>query len=105
MRTHVSILHHDYPAHLRAHVEEKLKALGRFHDHVTSMTARFERQGVDHRVEIVAQVSHGPTLVADVCRSGFSAALEEALDRMASSLRKSNQKRGTERRRSSNQIA
>ena len=82
MRTHVSILHHDYPGHLRAHVEEKLVALSRFHDHITSMTARLERQGDEHRVEIVAQVSHGPTLVADVCRGVFSATLEEALDRM-----------------------
>ena len=105
MRIHVSILHHDYPGHLRAHVEEKLEALGRFNDHVTSMTARLERQGDGHRVEIVAQVSHCPTLVADVCREGFSRSLEEALDRMGRSLRRSNRKRGTERRRSAQQIA
>lgn len=105
MRTHVSILHHDYPGHLRAHVEEKLEALGRFNDHVTSMTARLERQGDGHRVEIVAQVSHAPTLVADVCRESFSRSLEEALDRMGRSLRRSNRKRGTERRRSAQQIA
>ena len=105
MRTHVSILHRDYPGHLRAHVEEKLEALSRFNDHVTSMTARLERQGDGHRVEIVAQVSHGPTLVADVCRQAFSGTLEEALDRMGRSLRRSNRKRGIERRRSTQQIA
>ena len=105
MRTHVSILHHDYPGHLRAHVEEKLEALTRFNEHVTSMTARLERQGNEHRVEIVAQVSHGPTLVADVCREGFSRSLEEALDRMGRSLRRANRKRGSRRRRSAQEIA
>jgi ribosomal subunit interface protein len=105
MRTQVSILHHDYPGQLRDRVKEKLEALTRFNEHVTSMTARLERQGDDHRVEIVAQVSHGPTLVADVLRGGFSAALEEALDRMGSSLKRTNRKRGTERRRSAQQIA
>lgn len=104
MRIHVSILHHDYPGRLRAHVEEKLEALGRFNEHITSMTARLERQGDGHRVEIVAQVSQGPTLVADVCKQGFSGSLEEALGRMGRSLRKSNRKRGTERRRSAQQI-
>lgn len=105
MRTHVTILHHDYPGHLRALVEDKLEALTRFNDQVTTMTARLERQGDGHRVEIVAQVSHGPTLVADVCREGFSGALEEALDRMGRSLRRSNRKRGTERRRSAQETA
>ena len=105
MRTHVSILHHDYPADLRERVKGKLEALGRFNEHITSMTARLEREGDGHRVELVAQIAHGPTLVADVCRDVFSGALEESLDRMGRSLRRSNRKRGLERRRSSQQLA
>ena len=105
MRTQVSILHHDYPARLRDHVQDKLEGLGRFNDHITTMTARLEREGAGHRVEIVTQIAHGPTLVADVCRESFSRALEEALDRMGRSLRRSNRKRGLERRRSSQQLA
>ena len=105
MRTHVLILHHDYPADLRERVKEKLEALGRFNDHITSMTARLEREGGGHRVEIVAQIAHAPTLVADVCREAFSGALEESLDRMGRSLRRSNRKRGVERRRSTQQPA
>ena len=105
MRTHVSILHHDYPGDLRDRVDQKLEALGRFNDQITSMTARLKREGDGHRVEIVAQISHGPTLVADVYRDVFSGALEEALDRMGRSLRRSNRKRGTERRRPTQQPA
>jgi len=86
-------------------VTEKLEALGRFNEHITSMTARLEREGDGHRVEIVAQIAHGPTLVADVCMDVFSGALEESLDRMARSLRRSNRKRGLERRRSAQQLA
>jgi len=105
MRTHVSIRHHEYPGDLRDRVDQKLEALGRFNGQITSMTARLKREGDDHRVEIVAQISHGPTLVADVCRDVFSGALEEALDRMGRSLRRSNRKRGTERRRTPQQLA
>ena len=105
MRTHVSILHHDYPAQLRERVEDKLAALGRFNEHITTMTARLGREGDGHRVEIVAQIAHGPTLVADVCTGVFTGALDEALDRMAGSLRRTNRKRGTERRRAAQQIA
>ena len=105
MRTQVSILHHDYPSRLREHVRGKMEALERFHDHVTTMTARLEREGGGHRVEIVTQIAHGPTLVADVCMHVFEAALEEALDRMARSLKRSNRKRGLERRRSAQKSA
>ena len=105
MRTRALILHHDYPGHLRAQVEEKLAHLARFNSHATSMTARLERQGSEHRVELVAQIPHGPTLVADVCQPVFSATLEEALDRMGRLLRRARQKRADVRRRSASKIA
>jgi ribosomal subunit interface protein len=105
MRTEVSILHHDYPGDLRAQVEGKLLSLARFNDQAFSLTARLERQGHEHRVELVAHISHGGTLVADVCQARFSASLEEALDRMRCLLRKAREKQVDSRRRSDPKIA
>ena len=105
MRTEVSILHHDYPVDLRAQVEAKLLPLARFNDQAHSMTARLGRQGNEHRVELVAHISHGATLVADVSQIRFSASLDEALDRMRCLLRKAREKQVDSRRRSSPKIA
>ena len=105
MRTEVSILHHDYPGDLRVQVEAKLLSLARFNDQALSITARLERQGNEHRVELIAQISHGATLVADVSQIRFSASLEEALDRMRCLLRKAMEKQVDSRRRSAPKIA
>lgn len=88
MKTNVSILHHDYPSGLRAHVEERLSGLDRFYSKVVTITARLERIRGDHRVELVANCGHGSVLVADVADDGVHKALDEAVDRMASQLRK-----------------
>jgi ribosomal subunit interface protein len=88
LKTNVSILHHDYPSGLRAHVEERLSGLERFYSKVVTMTARLERTRDDHRVELVANCGRGSVLVADVADDGIHKALDEAVDRMASQLRK-----------------
>lgn len=88
MRTTVSILHHDYPAGLRDHVEERLSGLERFYSKVQTINARLERTRGSHRVELVANCGHGAVLVADVAKDGVGKALDEAIDRMACQLRK-----------------
>ena len=88
MKTNVSILHHDYPQGLRAHVEERLAGLERFYSRVISITARLERVRNNHRVELVANCGRGSVLVADVALDHQNKALDEAVDRLASQLRK-----------------
>ena len=98
MRTLVSILHHDYPARVRALVEEKLQGLARFHERVVSLRAMLEREAEAHRVELVANVGRGTVLVADVRGASLASALDEALDRLAGQLRKRHDKRTRGRR-------
>jgi ribosomal subunit interface protein len=99
MQTLVSILHHDYPALVRDTVDAKLQHLGKFHDRIVSMRALLERQHLDHRVELVANVGHGAVLVADARRDEFGLALEEATSRMERLLKREHDRR-IERRRS-----
>ncbi|MCB9914400.1 MAG: HPF/RaiA family ribosome-associated protein [Planctomycetes bacterium] len=99
MRTQVSILHHDYPATVRAHVEERLQRLLRFADARVSLRARLERQRDEHRVELIATLPRGPVLVADARAEGFQGALEEALGRMTELLKRRQERRTRLRRR------
>jgi ribosomal subunit interface protein len=86
MNTEVAILHHDYPAETRATVDKRLQGLTRFFDGIHSLSARLEKQGDDHRVELVAHVGRGPILKAEVSRETFKGALDESVDRMRGQL-------------------
>jgi ribosomal subunit interface protein len=99
MQTQVSILHHDYPTPVRTQVEQKLQHLVKFYERTVSMRALLERQGDDHRVEIVASVGQGAVLVVDARAPMFASALEEALERMERLLKRHNQKHLNARRR------
>jgi len=88
MKTLVTIPHHEYPARVREHVEQKLQHLARFFDRIVSMRALLERQAEQHRVELVANVGQGVTLVVDARGGGLEATLDEALDRMGRVLRR-----------------
>ena len=88
MRTEVSILHNDYPATARDFVGGKLQPLSRFFERTQSLRAVLGRVHDEHRVELVAHVSHGQTLVIDHRADSFGRAVEEAVDRMARALSK-----------------
>ncbi len=88
MKTLVSIPHHEYPAGIREQVEEKLQHLARFFDRIVSIRALLERQAELHRVELVANVGQGVTLVVDARGASPDAALDDALDRMGRVLKR-----------------
>ncbi len=99
MQTQVAILHHDYPAQVRDQVQAKLEHLIKFYERTVSMRALLERQHMEHRVEIVAGVGHGAVLVVEARHTTFASALDEALARMSSLLKRHNEKHNLERRR------
>ena len=99
MQTHVSILHHDYPALVRDTVDTKLQHLVKFYSRIHSIRAMLEKQHDEHRVELVANVGHGAVLVVDSRGSAFSNALEEALERMERLLKRHHDKLQQGRRR------
>ena len=99
MHTEVSILHKDYPAGMRALVDEKLHALNRFCGQLISMRALLEIDKDEHRVEIIAHVGHGNPLIADSRGKTFGATLDEALDRMSRILKRHSEKLTVGRRR------
>ncbi|MDP6937658.1 MAG: HPF/RaiA family ribosome-associated protein [Planctomycetota bacterium] len=86
MNTEVAILHHDYPAETRATVDKRLQGLTRFFDGIHSLSARLEKQGDEHRVELVAHVGRGPILKAEVTQETFKGAVDECVDRMRGQL-------------------
>jgi len=99
MKTEVAILHHEYPSKIREHVTDKIQQLVRFYDGTVSMRAVLERQHDDHRVELVANVRRGVTLVVDARTSSITAALDEAVDRMSRMLARHKSKLKQEGRR------
>jgi ribosome-associated translation inhibitor RaiA len=98
MKTVVSIPHHEYPARVREHVEGELQDLLRFYDRIVSIRALLERDSDLHRVELVANVGHGVTLVVDSRAELLDGALEGAVERMKRVL-KSHKGRLVDRRR------
>ena len=99
MKTEVAILHHEYPSKIREYVTDKIQQLVRFYDGTVSMRAVLERQHDDHRVELVANVRRGVTLVVDARTSSITAALDEAVDRMSRMLARHKSKLKQEGRR------
>ena len=99
MKTEVAILHHEYPSKIREHVTDKIQQLVRFYDGTVSMRAVLERQHDEHRVELVANVRRGVTLVVDARTSSITAALDEAVDRMSRMLARHKSKLKQEGRR------
>jgi ribosomal subunit interface protein len=99
MKTEVAILHHEYPSKIRDHVTEKIQQLVRFYDGTVSVRAVLERQHDDHRVELVANVRRGVTLVVDARAESITAALDDAVDRMSRMLARHKSKLKQESRR------
>jgi ribosomal subunit interface protein len=99
MRTHVSILHRDYPARVRGIVEQRLGDLGRYYDRIVTVSARLERSSRDHRVELVANVGRGNVLIANVHRDGLRSALDDAVHTLQRRLTKHHDKVKLQRRR------
>ncbi|MCC6406544.1 MAG: HPF/RaiA family ribosome-associated protein [Planctomycetes bacterium] len=92
MKTQVSIPHHEYPSNVRDFVEGKLQHLEKFYDRIVSLRAKLERETETHRVELVANVGHGTTLVVDGRGPLLDTALEEAVHRMSSVLSRHKEK-------------
>lgn len=88
MKTLVSIPHHEYPARVREHVEDKLQHLAHYFERIVSVRALLERQAEEHRVELVVNVGHGVTLVVDARGESHQGTLDEALSRMTRVLKR-----------------
>ncbi|MEM7307718.1 MAG: HPF/RaiA family ribosome-associated protein [Planctomycetota bacterium] len=99
MKTEVAILHHEYPNVIREHVATKLQNLVRFYDGTVSVRAVLERQGDDHRAELIAAVRRGVTLVVDARAASIKQALDTAVDRMGRVLSRHKNKLKEEGRR------
>jgi ribosomal subunit interface protein len=83
MKTLVSVPHHDYPASARDSVEAKLQNLSKYFERIESLRAVLAREHDSHRVELVAHVGNGATLVVDAQATvSLDAAVDAALARM-----------------------
>ena len=77
MKTIVSIPHHEYPATVRELVEEKLQNLAKYYERIESLRAVLSREAEEHRVELVATVGQGVTLVVDSRGDLFESSLAQ----------------------------
>lgn len=88
----------EIPDHFRIHVGDKLARLERFDTSIYAFDVelhheRNRRQSkVCQRVEITAR-GRGPVVRAEACKDNFYAALEEAVDRLHSRLRRTKDRR------------
>ena len=88
----------EIPDHFRVHVGDKLARVERFDSTIFAFDVelhheRNRRQSkVCQRVEITAR-GRGPVVRAEACKDNFYAALEEAVDRLQSRLRRTKDRR------------
>ncbi|GGF56511.1 ribosomal subunit interface protein [Marmoricola endophyticus] len=93
--------HCEVSAGFREHVEEKLARLEKHDDRLIRMEVKVEK-GVSSkpdcavRVELTA-LSRGPVVRAEACAEDKMAALDLALDKMASQMRRANDRRKVHR--------
>jgi len=99
MQTIVSIPHQEYPATVRDLVEEKLQHLLKFNERIVSLRAVLTREADEHRVELVATVGHGVTLVVDSRGATLETSLADSLERMRRVLTRHKTKLETKSRR------
>lgn len=92
MQTRVSIPHGDYPGAIRETVDERLQGLDRYFDRIVSLHAVLARERENHRVELVANVGRGVTLVVDSRQDLLNSALDDALQRMGQVLSRHKEK-------------
>ncbi len=93
MNKQISILHQDVPKGTRGYVETRLDAMQLFGNRLDSLTARLDRMHEEHTVELVAGVGGAGTLVAKASTSTLMGALDQAIERLTSQLRKVHDKR------------
>ena len=82
MDTQVSIPYQDYPTRVRDAVSEKLQGLERYYTRTISLKAILAKDNLDHRVELIANVGNGVTLVVDTRSDALTAAVDDAVRRM-----------------------
>lgn len=92
MKTTVAIPHHDLPSALRDAALERVQALESIGTELHSLHVVLEKDHLEHHVEIVANVNHAQTLVADARAEAFEGALDAACGKMETQLRKLHEK-------------
>lgn len=88
MKTEVSVPHHEYPARVRQSVEDKLQQLLKYYDRILSIRAVLQREHEEHKIELVAHVGHGATLVVDAKDDLLDKAVDQAMQRMGRVLKR-----------------
>ena len=99
MNIEVSLLSKEYTSDLREFVEEKLTGLDKYNERLNSIRAVLDQQHDDHTVELVAKVDGVDPMVVEQASDSPKAAVDQAVDRMARSLRKQREKMVEARRR------
>jgi len=88
MNKQISILHGDYSPEVRDMVANRLDSMNLFGSRLDSLTARLGQTHETHEVEIVAGVGKEGTLVAKSQTENIVQAVDEAIERLTSQLRK-----------------
>lgn len=99
MNIEVSLLSKAYTPDLRDFVESKLVGLDKFNERLSSIRAVLDQQKDDHSVELVAKVDGVAPLVVEQTGEAVKAAVDQAVDRLARTLRKQRERVVDGRRR------
>lgn len=98
MNTQISIRHGNYSPDVRDLIESRLGSLSLFGTRLDSLTARLAQSSTEHDFELVAGVGREGTLVARAKTGNLQQAVDEAIDRLTSQLRKLHERRVQRRR-------
>ena len=92
MNVTVSSRHCEIPAPLRDATEQRVRRLGRYHPRLADAEVTYQRERVEHTVEIRMSVAGATPLITHGTGATFEAALDRGIDRASRQLRRARER-------------
>jgi putative sigma-54 modulation protein len=88
MQVNVSGRHTHLSAELKDYTVSRIEQLDKYSDHITNVDVIIDHEKDNHKVEMVAHVGHGPTLVAKHTGEMLNAVVDATFDKLERQVRK-----------------
>ena len=88
MQVNVSSRHTSISPDLKDYAIDRMEQLGKYSEHITNVDIIIDQEKDNHKVEVVAHVGHGSTLIAKHTGEMLSAVVDATLDKLERQVRK-----------------
>lgn len=88
MQVNVSSRHTSITPELKDYAIDRVEQLSKYSEHITNVDLVIDHEKDNHKVEVVAHVGHGATLIAKHTGELLSAVVDVTLDKLERQVRK-----------------